>query len=59
MNLPAVLVLALLIVEMVAFVLLVMPATNNMRHAMVSFFEKSPIAGKLLHGFKIVRSFNL
>lgn len=53
MNLPAVLVLALLIVEMIAFTILVMPATNGIRHGMVSFWENSKIAGKILHGFKI------
>lgn len=57
MNLPAVLVLMLLCVEMISFVILVMPTTNNMRHNLVQFFEKSPIAGKIMHGFRICMIF--
>lgn len=53
MNIPALLVLGLLCAEMTAFILLVMPTTNGIRHAVVKFFETSIIAGKILHGFKI------
>lgn len=52
MNLPAVLVLALLVVEMLAFTILVMPKTNSLRHKLITAFN-TPVAAKGLHAWRI------